>query len=159
MSKIADLQECKKIIFIARKTKKKIVVCGGCFDILHIGHVKFLQEAKKTGSILIVLLESDENVKRLKGINRPIFNQKERAIVLSSLNCVDYVILLPFMSKNSDYDKLVLQLKPDVIAVTENDPLILQKKSQAKSVYGKIGIIPKIRTFSSSKLAKLLGIG
>lgn len=156
MGTVINLQEAKSTIDILKKGHKKIVLTGGCFDILHIGHIKFLEEAKKVGAFLMVLLESDENVKKLKGKNRPLFSQKERAQVLSSLSSIDHIILLPPMGNDQDYNQVISQLKPDVIAVTENDPLLAKKRQLAEMVGGKIKIISYLKTFSSSKLAVLL---
>lgn len=158
MAKIVRLQKLKSIVSSIKKDSKSIVVAGGCFDILHIGHVKFLNEAKKNGDFLIVLLESDKKVTKLKGINRPIFKQEERAIVLSTLNSVDYVILLPFINTDEEYSQIISDLKSDIIAVTENDPFFDKKKHQAEKVKGKLKIIPYVETLSSSKLAELIGI-
>src|SRR3990167_9728836 len=80
-----------------KKQGKVVVLAGGCFDILHPGHVIFLEKAKKTGDILVVLLESDQKVKELKGINRPVHTQIDRAQVLFALRAVDYVVMLPYM--------------------------------------------------------------
>ena len=107
----------KSVPYVKRKSKK-IVLVGGCFDVLHPGHVIFLEKAKQEGDILVVLLESDEKIKELKGKNRPFFNQKERAAVLSALGSVDRVVLLPFMERESDYDQIIATIKPDIIAAT-----------------------------------------
>lgn len=157
MVKIVHREEVESVIFLPEH-KKKIVVVGGCFDIVHIGHIQFLKEAKKCGDVLILLLESDENVRKLKGENRPVFTQRERAEVLSALSPVDFVILLPLMTSDADYNHIITTIKPHIIAVTEHDPLMKEKERQAKRVGGKIAIIPFVKTFSSSKLAKLLGI-
>ena len=156
MARIVDLQELEKVL--PREKKGKIVLAGGCFDILHIGHVRFLSEAKKMGNYLVVLLENDKKVKKLKGENRPIFTQQLRAERLSALNCVDLVVLLPMMENDSDYLNLVMKIKPDIIAVTENDPHIEKKKRQAKTVGGELKVIPFVETLSSSTLAKIIGI-
>lgn len=156
MTKIINFQKIASLIDSIKSKRKSIVLVGGCFDILHIGHIKFLEEAKKVGAFLIVLLESDENVKKLKGKNRPLFSQKERAQVLSSLSSIDHIILLPPMGNDQDYNQVISQLKPDVIAVTENDPLLAKKRQLAEMVGGKIKIISYLKTFSSSKLAALL---
>jgi len=150
------LQELKK--FLSRETKGRIVLAGGCFDILHIGHVRFLSEAKKMGDYLVVLLENDKKVKKLKGENRPAFIQKERAEMLSALGSVDLVVLLPTMENDSDYLNLIRKIKPDIIAVTESDPHIEKKKSQAKKIGGELKVISLIKTLSSSKLAEILGV-
>lgn len=158
MGKIISLQNLDEELEIIHHNNQSVVLIGGCFDILHIGHIKFLQEAKKKGDRLLVLLESDERVKKLKGTNRPHFPQEERAIVLASLSCVDFVILLSFLATDEDYDKLIGKIRPAIIAVTSNDPIFSKKKKQAEMVGSKIEVIPYIKTFSSSQLAKLLGI-
>jgi len=156
MASIVDLQELET--FLPRKSKDRVVLTGGCFDILHIGHVRFLSEAKEMGDYLVVLLESDRSVKKLKGENRPVFSQKERAEMLTALRSVDLIVLLPMMEKDSDYLNLVMKIKPDLIAVTEGDPLTEKKKRQAKEVGGELKIIPLTKTFSTSELAKILGV-
>jgi FAD synthetase len=156
MARIVNLQKLETVL--PEKNKGKIVLAGGCFDILHIGHVRFLSEAKRMGDYLVVLLESDRRVKKLKGKSRPVFIQKERAEMLSALKSVDLIVLLPMMEKDSDYLNLVMKIKPDIIAVTENDPLIEKKRSQAKEVGGKLKVISFTKTFSTSKLVKILGV-
>ena len=156
MARIVNLQELKN--FLPRGNKGRIVLAGGCFDILHVGHVRFLSEAKRMGDYLVVLLENDKNVKKLKGKNRPIFIQKERAEMLSALGSVDLIVLLPMMENDCDYLNLVMKIKPDIIAVTENDPHIGKKRGQAKQIGGELKVIPSIKTFSTSKLAKILGV-
>ena len=156
MARIVNLQELKK--FLPRESKGRIVLTGGCFDILHIGHVRFLSEAKRMGDYLVVLLESDKKVKKLKGKNRPVLTQKERAEMLSALESVDLIVLLPMIENDSDYLNLVMKIKPDIIAVTENDPHIEKKKGQAKKIGGELKVISFIKTYSTSKLAKILGV-
>ncbi len=158
MTKIINLQLLDKEVKSIKKTDKSIVLVGGCFDILHVGHIKFLKEAKKQSDYLLVLLESDETVKKLKGVNRPYFPQKDRAEVLSSIKYVDYIVLLNPVVKDEDYNKLISKIRPDIIAVTANDPIMKKKKIQAKLVEGKLAVIPIVKTYSSSKLAKLLGL-
>ena len=92
------------------------VLVGGCFDVLHIGHVKFLRQAKSFGDYLIVLLESDANIKKLKGSTRPIHNQKERKEVLEALKFVDKVIILPDVVNNIFYDNLVKKINTGKIS-------------------------------------------
>lgn len=101
---------------------KKIVLTGGCFDVLHPGHVVFLEKAKKAGDKLIILLESDEKVRMLKGKNRPIHTQKDRVKILRAIRYVDQVISLPFMDNEAEYDKLIAKIKPDIIAATKGYP-------------------------------------
>jgi rfaE bifunctional protein nucleotidyltransferase chain/domain len=156
MARIVKMRDLKKVL--PRETRGKVVLAGGCFDILHIGHVIFLSEAKRMGDILVVLLESDRKVEKLKGGKRPVFIQKERAEMLAALRSVDWVVLLPMMEKGDDYLNLVMKIKPDFIAVTENDPQFENKKSQAKKVGAKLRAVPLIKRYSTSKLAKILGV-
>jgi rfaE bifunctional protein nucleotidyltransferase chain/domain len=156
MARIVNLQGLKT--FLPRGNKGRIVLTGGCFDILHVGHVRFLSEAKKMGDYLVVLLENDKNVKRLKGGNRPVFIQKERAEMLSALGSVDLVVLLPAMENDSDYLNLIRVINPDIIVVSENDPLIEKKRGQAKQIGGELKVISFIKTLSTSKLAKIIGV-
>ncbi len=110
-----------KVDLIVKKLKsqgRKLVLAGGCFDVLHPGHIIFLEKAKNAGDVLFVLLESDQKIKLLKGLSRPVHPQKERARVLSAINFVDYVVLLPFMERQSHYDDLVKKIMPDIIAAT-----------------------------------------
>ena len=156
MGKIIRSQELEK--FLSGENRGRIVLAGGCFDILHVGHVRFLAEAKGMGDFLVVLLESDEKVNKLKGKNRPIFVQRERAEMLAALESVDLVVLLPMMENDNDYLKLVTKIKPGVLVVTEDDPQIEKKRWQAKEVEGELNIIPLTKTFSASKLATILGV-
>lgn len=136
---------------------KKILV-GGCFDILHFGHITFLKQAKALGDYLIVALESDENVRRVKGDARPIHTQEQRQIMLEALVYVDKVIALPSMNSDLEYFTFVQKIHPSIIAVTEGDPILDKKKQQANLVGASLVVIPKIHTPSTSQLAKLLGL-
>lgn len=137
---------------------KKVVLVGGCFDILHYGHIAFLKQAKTQGDYLIVALESDENVRRMKGDARPIHSQAQRKEMLEALEFVDEVISLPPMHTDKEYFDLVQRIKPQVIAITEGDSVLEKKKQQAEVIGAKLVIIPKIHTPSTSQLAKLLGL-
>ena len=94
-----------------RKQEKKIVSTSGCFDILHAGHVAYLEEAKAKGDVLIVFLNSDSSVKRLKGEQRPIVPENERAMVIAGLEAVDYVCIFHEQTPCSVIEKI----KPDIV--------------------------------------------
>ena len=101
----------KSIPNLREKLKnKKIVFTNGCFDILHVGHVRYLTAAKNFGDVLIVGLNTDESVKKLKGESRPINNQDDRAEVLLGLKAVDYVV---FFGENTA-ENIIAEIKPDV---------------------------------------------
>lgn len=109
---LIDRIKISEIVTSLKAKGKKIVFTNGCFDILHVGHVRYLKEAKALGDILILGLNSDSSVKSLKGSNRPINNESDRAEVLSSLKAIDYVVI--FDEKTAE--NIVGEVKPDIYA-------------------------------------------
>ena len=105
------IKTLKDVLSILQSKKRKIVFTNGCFDILHAGHVKYLEEAKSFADILIVGLNSDDSVKRLKGKNRPINSFEDRARVLAALECVDFVV---GFGEDTPYE-LIKAIKPDIL--------------------------------------------
>lgn len=103
-------EDIKTLIDVIHHSGKTVVTTNGCFDILHIGHVKYLEKTKSFADYLIVLLNSDKSVKSIKGPTRPINNEKDRAEILSALRCVDYVVLFDEDSPRALLD----EIKPDV---------------------------------------------
>ncbi len=157
MGKVVTLKKAIDFAQKIRKDNKTMVLAGGCFDILHIGHIKFLENAKKHGDFLFVLLESDESVKKLKGENRPINSQNDRAQILAAIAFVDFVVLLDGIKTDTEYDDLVQRLKPDIIAVTQNDSQIVHAKRQAEKLNAQvIKVTEKIEDQSTTKLANLI---
>lgn len=135
---------------------KKVLV-GGCFDILHYGHILFLQAARATGDHLVIALEPDERI-RLSKKRFPIHTQAQRAHVLKALSCVDEVLCLPLLTQDKEYYDLVLKVAPAVIATTAGDPQFHNKQKQADLVGGRVDIVtPLLEGFSSSSIFKLLG--
>ena len=110
-TKIKSLGELKKIIPALRSRGKRIVFTNGCFDILHYGHTKYLEDAKEKGDILVVAVNSDASVKRLKGKRRPVVGEKDRLKVVAALESVDYVLLF----KEDTPLKVISALKPDIL--------------------------------------------
>lgn len=110
MGKIADRGNIKSIVSDLKGMGKKIVFTNGCFDLIHVGHVRYLSEAKKLGDILVIGLNSDSSVSAIKP-GRPVIPQGERAEVLSALCMVDYVVLF---NEETPYE-LIKDVKPDVL--------------------------------------------
>jgi len=157
MKRILDIESAISLSKRLRKQGKKIILAGGCFDVLHLGHIKFLEAAKKIGGVLFVFVESDETVGKIKGKNRPINNQETRAQVLSSIRAVDFVLLIPPLKTNEQYDKLVVSLHPTLIATTKGSGQIKHNKRQAKLVGAKvIEVIGQIPEESTSKIAGII---
>lgn len=157
MDKIINTKSAAEITKELKRQHKKLVLTGGVFDILHVGHTRFLKQARKKGDYLFVLLESDSRVKKLKGEMRPINNQKFRAEILASLYFVDYVVILSKSFSNKDYDKLINVLKPDLIALTKNSPTKIYAKRQAEKIGAEVlEIIPRIINQSTTKIAEII---
>lgn len=132
---------------------KKIVLVGGCFDILHPGHIIFLKKAKQAGDFLVVLLESDQRVRELKGEGRPIHSQKERATVLKAIKFIDNVVMLPYMKNDQEYDLLIKKMKPDIIATTLGDKNIHHYQRSAKKAGAQLKFVTKfIKGYSTTKI-------
>jgi len=130
----------------------KSVLVGGCFDVFHYGHWKLISEAKKQGDILIVALESDGFIKRIKQRN-PVHNQKQRALILASFTMVDRVVCLPDFQNEQEYFDLVLKIKPNIVAVTNGDAKLMNKKRQAEIIGAKVVIVTEyIKGLSSLRI-------
>ena len=110
MGQIVTQEEIIKIVREGHKNGKTFVVTNGCFDILHIGHARYLNETKKYADYSIVLVNSDKSVRSIKGENRPINNESDRTELLTYLNCVDYVVLF----EQDSPKELLEKIKPDV---------------------------------------------
>ena len=111
IEKIKSWDELKEIVDKTKKSGGKVVFTNGCFDLIHVGHTRYLQEAKKYGDIFIVAVNSDSSVRALKGDSRPIIHEDQRAEVLAALGCVDYVTIFSEL----DPLKLITYLKPDFL--------------------------------------------
>ncbi len=110
-SKIKSPKALKAIISACQKRSKKIAFTNGCFDMLHYGHVKYLEDAKKKADILVVAVNSDDSVKRLKGSMRPICPLKDRMRVLAGLSSIDYI----FSFDEDTPLEVIRYLKPDIL--------------------------------------------
>ncbi len=151
---LLSLEDANKLLPLL---KKKKVLAGGCFDIIHPGHTSFLTACKQHAECLVVLLESDQKIKEIKGDDRPKNTQEKRAKNLAELRIIDYIILLPYLSQNDEYDKVIFSLKPDIIATTLGDPYRYHKERQAMMVRAKvIDVIDRLPEYSTTKMLHTL---
>ncbi len=142
-----------------KQYKESIILVGGCFDVIHPGHIEFLSAAKNLLGIVTVLLESDATVAKLKGSGRPIHTQMERAYVLSHITAVDTIILLPPLLSDSEYEKVVTTIHPTIIAITADDPLIHIKELHAKKIGAKVvPVVERRNGHATSKIVNQLKI-
>jgi len=145
MKNLLTRNEAERVIMKKKKENKIVVFTNGCFDILHVGHLRYLKEAKELGDVLVVGLNSDDSVRRLKGQKRPYVNEEERAEMLLGLKPIDYVIVFDedtpielleeikptIHVKGGDYKKEEL---PETKIVEENDGIVkILSLSQGKS--------------------------
>tara|TARA_R110002050_G_scaffold847_4_gene5961 strand:+ start:46725 stop:47264 length:540 start_codon:yes stop_codon:yes gene_type:complete len=130
----------------------KVVLVGGCFDVLHYGHIQFLEKAKAEGNYLIVALEPDESISRYKK-RTPIHTQQQRAQNLAAIRYVDKVLLLPPLKGYKDYNQLVRDVHPNIIAITADDPQKENKLKQANLVGADLKVVvDRLKGFSSTKI-------
>ena len=111
MNKMMDLETLKKNIDMLRENGKIIAFTNGCFDILHVGHVRYLKEAKSTADVLVLGLNSDASVREIKGEKRPLVGEDERAEVLAALECVDFITIFSEPTPLA----LINLIKPDIL--------------------------------------------
>ena len=150
-----SLSELKEIVGSLKKHGKKIGFTNGCFDLIHVGHIKYLRAAKKLCDILIVAINSDRSVKLLKGNKRPLFPQDERAEILSAFEFVDYVVIFD----EPDPAKTISALLPDIL-VKGGDYKINEiiGRDTVTSHGGKVITISEIKGKSTSEIIrKIIG--
>jgi len=136
---IEDWEQLKNKIDELKKTGKKIIFTNGCFDILHWGHVSYLKKAKELGDYLVLALNTDQSVQKLKGPTRPINNQHDRALVINELKSIDFVT---FFSEETPFNVIKL-IKPDIIAKGgDYNPNQVVGKEIVESYGGYVAIIP-----------------
>ncbi|UCE08800.1 MAG: D-glycero-beta-D-manno-heptose 1-phosphate adenylyltransferase [bacterium] len=161
MNKLVTLEQLTNIVDQARSNGKKIAWTNGCFDIIHAGHVDYLEKSKSYGGLLIIGMNSDESVKMLKGELRPIFSEMNRAKVLCSIVYVDYVVIF---SERSPI-KMIELLKPDYYIKGGDytiDTIDQAERKVVESYGGEIVLLPMVKGVSSSiivgKIKKLSDI-
>jgi len=130
--------EIREIIREEQKRDRTVVFTNGCFDLLHVGHIRYLQAAKKEGDILLTAVNSDESVRQLKGPERPIMPEEERVEILSALECTDLILLFDDLT----VDRLLQELRPDVHAKgTDYTPETVPERNTVLGYGGRIAIV------------------
>lgn len=150
-SKIKTLKELKKIVSCLKSKGKKVVFTNGCFDLLHYGHINYLEEAKKKGDILVVAINSDTSVRKIKGDKRPLVCQKDRLRMVAALESVDYVVLF---KEDTPFDTIKF-LKPDILikGADWNINNIVGRKF-VLSYGGRVSTIKLVKGYSTTNLIR-----
>ncbi len=153
MHKILKRTILKKILDRSKKQSKRIVFANGCFDLIHVGHIRFLKAAKEKGDILVVGLNSDKSVRAIKGKGRPIIKQQDRATILSSFQFVDYITIF----NEKDVRKTLKILKPTYHAKgTDYTKETVPEKEISKKLGIKIIIVGDKKSHSTRDLIKTI---
>lgn len=153
---VLSRQSAKRLCLDLRKGGKIIVFTNGCFDLIHEGHLRYLEKAKSFGDVLIVAVNSDQSIKRIKGEKRPLVNERQRAKIIASLYCVDYSVIF-----NEDNPiKLISELKPDIhVKGGDYKKERLPEYSTVISYGGSVKILPYIKGVSTTNLIdKILNV-
>jgi len=151
--KIKEFEDLKEIVLQHQAAGETVVFANGCFDLLHVGHIRYLRNARKLGDILILGVNGDAGVSALKGRGRPLQSAGDRAEILASLMCVDYVLIFD----DPTVDRILKELKPDIHAkgtdyTEENVP----ERQTVRSYGGKIAIAGDPKDHSSRDLIKTI---
>lgn len=151
--KIVNLSSLRGIVARYKGLGRKVVFTNGCFDVLHVGHVTYLEAARKKGDCLIVGLNSDDSIRAIKGSDRPVNHEASRARVLSSLGCVDYVVLF---KDNTPYH-LITALMPDFLVKGGDWPLNkIVGAAEVSAGGGQVSTVPLVENFSTTALIEQL---
>ena len=153
--RILDRERLIERINSARTNGARIVMANGCFDVLHVGHVRYLKAAKTLGDLLIVGINSDEQTRRLKGAGRPFLPQEQRAEIISSIEAVDFVTIF----EEPTVEQLLLALKPDIHAKgTDYTQDSVPERDVVRSFGGRVAIVGDPKDHSSSQIIEKLAV-
>lgn len=154
MGQVVSRDDIRELASGLLSSGKKIVFTNGCFDLIHVGHTRYLTEAAKLGDVLVVGLNSDDSVKKIKGGGRPLIPESERAEVLASLSCVDYVVVFD----EDRPDELIREIRPDYhVKGGDYSMEEIPEKDLVESLGGKVVLIPEIEGRSTSKIIEKIG--
>ena len=148
-SKVATVEALKVVCEDARRDQKTIAFANGCFDLLHVGHTRYLQGARAEGDLLIVGINADASVRKLKGENRPLQNEQDRALLVAALHVVDWVVIF----QDDTVDRLLLALKPDVHCKgTDYTAETVPERETVRSYGGRVAIVGDPKDHNTSTL-------
>jgi len=155
LKKRHTLAHLKKIIAKEKINGKRIVLANGCFDLIHVGHIRYLKEAKAQGDVLVVALNSDSSVHRLKGEGRPILNEEERVEVISSFYFVDYITVF----EEANVENILLTLKPHVHAKgSDYTKETVPERETVLSYGGEIAITGGPKVKNTTEISRKIGL-
>lgn len=149
MGQRVSLEDAERLTVELRGQGKRLVLANGCFDLLHVGHIRYLEAAKQLGDVLIVALNSDASVRRIKGRGRPLMGETERAEIVAALGCVDYVVTF----EEETVEGVIARLKPHVHAKgTDYTEGSVPEREAVRAVGGRIAIVGDPKAHSTRGL-------
>ncbi len=152
-SKIIGLGRLQSVATAEQKAGGRVVLANGCFELLHVGHVRYLQAAKRAGDLLVVAVNDDDSVGQLKGRGRPLVNMEERARIVAALACVDWVTIFAGQTVGS----VILALRPDVHAKgTDYLEETVPERELVQSYGGRVVIVGDAKAHSTSDLCRAI---
>jgi len=153
LKKQHSLSELKELIAGLRRAGKTVALANGCFDLIHVGHIRYLQAAKKEADVLVVAINSDNSLRELKGNKRGFFSEQERALMIAGLHCVDYVILFDEPTVAS----VLIALRPDYHCKgTDYTPETVPERDVVASYGGSIRIVGPSRVNSTTGIIQAI---
>ncbi len=151
--KIVSIEELQIIAAELKQLRKIIVLANGCFDLLHVGHVRYLEGAKQMGDVLIVGLNNDSSVRTLKGPGRPVMPDHERAEILAAFSCVDYVVIFDDLTA----ENVLSRLQPDVHCKgTDYTTETVPEREVVRAYGGRVAIVGDPKSHSTRDLIRSL---
>jgi rfaE bifunctional protein nucleotidyltransferase chain/domain len=154
-ARILERDQLVERINAAREKGACVVLANGCFDVLHVGHVRYLEAAKALGDLLVVGINSDEQTQRLKGEGRPLISQTQRAEIISAIQAVDFVTIF----EEPTVEQLLLALKPDIHAKgTDYTVDSVPERDVVRSFGGRVAIVGDPKDHSSSEMIEKLAV-
>jgi D-glycero-beta-D-manno-heptose 1-phosphate adenylyltransferase len=151
---VLSREQLTRIVLDARASGARIVLANGCFDVLHVGHIRYLQGARELGELLVVGVNSDRQVAIQKGVGRPILPDRERAELIAALDCVSYVTIFD----EPTVEELLLALKPDVHAKgTDYTVDTVPEREVVRSYGGRVAIVGDPKDHSTSEILSRMG--
>jgi D-beta-D-heptose 7-phosphate kinase/D-beta-D-heptose 1-phosphate adenosyltransferase len=148
-SKHKSLQELAEVCRKLHNDHKQIVLTNGCFDLLHVGHIKLFEASKRLGDVMVVALDDDDSVRRLKGPERPVITASERVGLISALNSIDYVLVFD----TSELEEIIKAIRPDVLTKGSNyESETVEGREIVENYGGRVELIPITEAISSTKI-------
>lgn len=155
-SKIGTLEEVKDRVERARRSGRTVALANGCFDVLHVGHVRYLAGARAEADVLVVGVNGDASVRRLKGPGRPLMPEDDRAVMVAALRSVDHVVVFP----EDDVGALLLALRPDVHCKgTDYAPDTVPEREVVRSYGGRVAIVGDAKDHDTRRLIERVRAG